>query len=371
MANQKKSTTAKTSQKTRKKKNKGSFGGKLLIVALSLGAIYFCISTFLGGLVNQGGQIDEDIRTAEELQDKVVNILVAGIDWEEDRSSANTDVLVYVTLDVENKKVSALQIPRDVYVGEDTGSRKINGVYMNGKDNNKINNLAKVINEKLGLTVDHYATLDMEGFIRMVDGIDGGLRMYVPCPIVLKDKTTGKEETIIEEAGWYYVSGELAEQIVRNRNYKGSADTMRLEVQQYFYASLIKYFSEELNVSDFIKIMNRFTQYLTTDMHWTRIASLAQFGFSVDFANIKLIKPDVKGYDVIINGNKSATNILVAEKENWAEILNNNFRPYQDAVPADKLGIPGTPPQGEIVRDYGVVKGSEKTIRDILGKTQQ
>ena len=353
--------------KKAKKKNRLISG--LLVVVMVLGIITVAGNRFLSNIVNTGEEIKEDIRTAEDIKDDVVNILVCGIDYEEDRTSANTDVILYVSCDIANKKVSAFQIPRDTYIGDDvSGTGKVNSVFSHGKNKNQIMNLIEVINDKLGLPIDHYATLDMEAFIKMVDGIDGGLQMYVPFPIVLKDKTTGVEETIISEAGWHYVSGVTAEQIVRNRNYP-NADVQRLEVQGYFYASLVKYFTENLNVSDFIKIMSRFTTYLTTDMHWTKVASLAKFAFSVAYEDMVLIKPSLHGYDVIKTGKTSATNILVCEEQQWADLLNQYCRPHQAEVSAEQLKMPDAPPAGEVVRDYGVTEKSIRTIADILAGT--
>ena len=80
----------------------------LLAVAIVVGGGVFCFNKLFGGMFGSGEQIDEDIRTAEDLQDKVVNILVCGVDYTEGRTSANTDTMLYVTLDVEGKKVSIL-----------------------------------------------------------------------------------------------------------------------------------------------------------------------------------------------------------------------------------------------------------------------
>ncbi|MBR5521687.1 MAG: LCP family protein [Oscillospiraceae bacterium] len=340
----------------------------LLAVAIVAGGAVFCFNKMFGNMFSSGEEISKDIRTAEDLQDKVINILVCGVDYTDGRTSANTDTMLYVTLDVEGKKVSALQIPRDTFIGDDVktgGSKKVNAVYGHGDEKNQIMNLVKVINDKLGLPVDHYVTLDMDALIAMVDWIDWGFEMYVPYPVVLQDKNTGETNTLIAEPGWYQLGGEQVEVIVRNRNYPGG-DTARLEVQNYFYASLVKNFMENLNVSDFIKVLPRFTQYITTDLSMARIASMAKFGFTVAYEDMALVKPAVYGYDVVFEGNTYKTNILVADKEDWANVLNTYFRPYQDPVSADELKLPGTPPAGEVAREYGRVSGSLRTIGDIL-----
>ena len=368
MSNKHTYVTKSEQRRAAKKKKKAKTLRTFIIAAVCVLAVVFGANALINGMYQHGGKVDSDIRTADELKGDVMNILVCGIDWNEGRTSANTDVMMYVTLDIKSKKVSAFQIPRDTYIGEDvnTGNTgKINAVYGKNGSDNPIMDVAKTLNSKLNLSIDHYVTLDMDAFINVVNGIDGGLDMYVPCPITLKDKTTGREETIIPEAGWYKVDGALAEQIVRNRNYP-NADVYRLEVQRYFYAAVIKYFTENTSVSDFIKIMSRFTQYLTTDMDWKEIASIAQFGFSVDYNDMVLIKPELHGYDVIKTGKKSATNVIVPVEDNWAELLNTYCRPYQNESDGSVLQLPTQPPAGQVVRDYGITESSITTIGELL-----
>lgn len=350
-------------QARRKKRNRALF-----MLGVFVGII--CAVAFVGSKFsyNKGSKIDNEYLTADDLRGDTMHILVCGIDWEEDRSTANTDVIMYVTLDMKNNSVTAFQIPRDTYIGEDVntgGSGKINSVYGKGGNDNPMMDLVEVLNKKLGLPVDHYASLDMEAFIKMVDGIDGGLDMYVPCPIVLKDKATGNEQTIIPQAGWYKVSGETAEQIVRNRNY-GTRDLQRLEVQRYFYAAVIKYFMENTDINDFIKIMSRFTEYLTTDMDWREIASIAKFGLGVSYENMHLVKPQLHGYDVIKTGHTNYSNVLVPVESNWVALINQYCLIHEEDTSEAAAGLPTRPPAGEIVRDHGVTEESITTIGDLL-----
>lgn len=190
-----------------KKKKKAKTLRTFIIAAVCVLAVVFGANALINGMYQHGGKVDSDIRTADELKGDVMNILVCGIDWNEGRTSANTDVIMYVTLDIKSKKVSAFQIPRDTYIGEDvnTGNTgKINAVYGKNGSDNPIMDVAKILNSKLNLSIDHYVTLDMDAFINVVNGIDGGLDMYVPCPITLKDKATGRE-------GNHYSRGRLVQ----------------------------------------------------------------------------------------------------------------------------------------------------------------
>lgn len=352
----------KSSSKRRKKSNPKRTLIACVVAICIVAVMIFAVDGAISGMYQEGEKVPENVQTAEEIKDDVVNILVCGIDMEEGRDTYKTDVIIYVTMDIKAGTVKALQIPRDTFVGEPSKTGKINGVYADGDDPNGIMNLIETINKRFGLAVDHYATLDMEAFVDMVNWIDGGLDMYVPFEITIKDDN-GNKETIIKEAGWYKVNGDLAAAIVRNRNYGGS-DSTRLEVQSYFYASVIKYF-KDLGVSDMLKNLPRFTPYITTDMHWTRIAGLATEALNIEYENMAIIKPGIHGYDVKTSRN-GTQNLLEIPQQEWLDIINKHFRPYQD--PVEALDIDEI--EGEIVNDWGATGITVTNIGELLANAE-
>ncbi|MBP1551493.1 MAG: LCP family protein [Oscillospiraceae bacterium] len=352
-----------SSKKRRKKKNPKRTLIACLVAICIVAVMIFAVDGAIGNMYNEGEEIPENMQTAEEIKDDVVNILVCGVDMEEGRDTYKTDVIMYVTMDIKAGTVKALQIPRDTFVGEPSKTGKINSVYSDGSHDNGIMNLVETLNQRFGLAVDHYATLDMEAFVEVVDWIEGGLEMYVPYPITIKDGN-GNQETIIKEAGWHYVNGETAEAIVRNRNYAGG-DIQRMEVQSYFYASVIKYF-KEIGVSDSLKLLPRFTPYITTDMHWSRIAGLATEALNMDYSNMAIIKPGIHGYDIRTKRN-GVQNLLEIPQDEWLEIINKHFRPYQE--PVEALHIDEI--EGEVVNDYGATGITVTNLGDLLAGTAQ
>lgn len=350
--------TYKAQEAAQKRKKKKQRNPKKVLVACILsiaiiGGMIFAVDKAIGNMYNVGEEIPEDLTTDNKIDQDVVNILVCGIDWDDSRTAKMTDVIVYVTLDVKAGKVSLLQIPRDTYVGEPANNGKINGVYKDGDEKNQIMNVVRTLNQRFGLTVDHYVTVDMESFTILVDHIEHGLNMYVPCPIILLDKETGKTQTLYEEEGWYTVDGATAEAILRNRNYP-DGDVSRLQVQSAFYASLLKHF-KEVGVVVCAQLVPTFAKFVTTDMHWTRMVALVTEVLNIDFNNMQIIKPSVHGY--VADGQA----IVAVEEEEWLRILNENFRPYQEPltdITTDELG--------EITTDYGVTQTTVQTIGGIL-----
>ena len=351
------SETDSAPKKRRKKKKNPKKTLAICLAAICIvGVAIFAIDKAISGMYNQGENIPEDLRTDGAIDQDVVNILVCGIDWDDSRTAKMTDVIVYATIDIKAKEVSLLQIPRDTYVGEPSKTGKINGVYGGGKEENQIMNVVKMLNERFGLSVDHYVTLDMESFTILIDHLENGLNMYVPCPIILKDGA-GNEQVLYSEAGWYQVDGATAEAILRNRNYP-EADVQRLEVQSAFYASIIKHF-KETGVVVTAQLVPTFAKFITTDMHWTRIVALATEALNMDFNNMQIIKPSVHGY--VADGQA----VVAVEEEEWVRIINENFRPYQEPITeinTDELG--------EITQDYGTTQTTTQTIGAILAGAQ-
>ncbi|MBR2027873.1 MAG: LCP family protein [Oscillospiraceae bacterium] len=348
-------TTPAKKRVKKKKDNKRTLAICLAAICI-VGVVIFAVDRAITGMYNHGTNIPDELKTDSKIDQDVVNILVCGIDWDDGRTAKMTDVIVYATLDVKAKQVSLLQIPRDTFVGEPSRTGKINGVYGGGKEKDPILNVVKTINERFGLTVDHYVTLDMQSFTILIDHLENGLNMYVPCPIILKDGN-GNQQTLYSEAGWYQVDGVTAEAILRNRNYP-EGDVQRLEVQSAFYASIIKHF-KEVGVVVTAQLVPTFAKFITTDMHWTRMVALATEVLNMDFNNMQIIKPSVHGY--VADGQA----IVAVEEEEWLNIINENFRPYQEPVEdivTDEIG--------EITQDYGVTQTTTQTIGAILAGAQ-
>ena len=285
---------------------------------------------------------DPDIEANGE---RFYNLLVFGIDYDADDSGRTyaegkgmTDVILYVQIDRDTRKVNVLQIPRDTWygdtmVGDITGYQcKINEVYANGPDQDHlVNNLANEIYELYKLPIDNYVYIEMDAFKTMID-VMGGIEMYVPWDIVYKDKTTG-EEVLAVPQGRHKVSGDAAELILRNRNYAQS-DYKRLETQQYFYAALVKTFLEDYTLADYYTTCKLIAHYINTSLDITDIWGLYDTMLKIEPENIFIVR--APGGAAHINGH---TWVYYIDRENCARILNEHFRSPDKPVPAEELGL--------------------------------
>ncbi|HIR60230.1 MAG TPA: LCP family protein [Candidatus Faecivivens stercoravium] len=292
--------------------------------------------------------IDEDIKTPESEAGRVVNFLVAGIDYNTTDATAGvsrgklTDVIMVVQIDLETGSVSALQIPRDTWVGTNVSATgKINAVYgLSG-----IDGLAEVIYDRLLIPIDHYVTVDMDGFIAIVDAI-GGVTITIDETFTL--------EGVTFTPGTHTLSGIEAEKFVRERHSRSGGDIGRINAQRQFLAAL---FSEmkDLSASELTSLASVVMQNVTTDLSVGTALSLVQEILTMDTDNMSFYM--LPGQTATAYNGQS---IWSAHKDELAAILNEHFRPYSDKVPAENLPIE------EVANTVDYYDDNSATVTDIL-----
>ncbi len=170
----------------------------LFLGAFGAGALLHTYRRMTGG----HGSISQTIKDMKETafeptqgfagQDKLT-IVCMGIDdnWTNSdvvyTSSARTDTLFVLTLDLKNKKATMLSIPRDTYahiVGtKNDWHFKINAAYTTGGPERTV----ATVNEFLGANANHYMVLNIDATKKMVDAI-GGVDVNVEHEMHYHDK---------------------------------------------------------------------------------------------------------------------------------------------------------------------------------------
>ena len=281
--------------------------------------------------VSSGDELDEELQTPDYLRDQTMTFLVAGLDYAEDREIINTDVIMVVNLDFENKKANVLQIPRDTYVGEQlVVYGKINGLYnwglKDGDGTTGISVLASVICDQLKLTIDNYVCVDMAVFSTLVDKLGG-------VEVTLDEEVTLTEGTVLTP-GTHLLDGATAENFVRNRDFT-QADIARLKMQRFFFGGLLKKLFNTPKM-ELLSLIQACYPYMDTDLtiqEMLKLASTAQ-GFSSE--NITIVR--APGEPVAAYGIYDL-DVWTLHRDKLAEILNEYMRPYTDDVLPEDLGV--------------------------------
>ena len=209
---------------------------------------------------------------------------------------------------------------------------KLNAVHSySGKEMGPKNAVLQ-IEDLLGIKIDHYVKVDLEGFREIVDAV-GGVEVDVPQDMHWDMRDTG-DPLIDLKKGMQHLDGEKAEQLVRFRRY-ADGDVGRIQVQQLFLKALAeKVLSTESiikNLPDYIKI---FYQHVETDVTLTDALKYANYINKLDMSRISMeTLPGVGQYV----GNVS---YFLHDADATKEMVDRVFYNVAPAVPEGETGTP-------------------------------
>ena len=101
-----------------------------------------------------------------------LNVLVLGVDTRPDdpEMGSRTDTIMLVQVVPKTGDVKLLSVPRDLYVEVEPGEKdRINAAYNYGG----IEQTVDALENYSGVSIDHYAIVDFDGFREIIDAIDG------------------------------------------------------------------------------------------------------------------------------------------------------------------------------------------------------
>lgn len=155
-------------------------------------------------------------------------ILISGLD--DNNGGADSNFLV--TVNIGQGFVHAVSIPRDTKAVYGGHSHKINAAYNSGG----MERLSEVVSDQLGIPVDYTVTVNLKGFIQLVDAI-GGVDFYIPVNMNYDDPN--QNLSIHFSKGMRHLNGKEAMKVVRFRHNNdgtgyGSEDIGRMKTQQDF-----------------------------------------------------------------------------------------------------------------------------------------
>jgi len=153
------------------------FGFELFAGPLSLKAITQASQPDPGEVDASPSDWFEEMFGEDEITDGPLNVLVLGVDTrpDDEEMGSRTDTIMLVQVVPKRGDVKLLSIPRDLYVEVEPGDKdRINAAYNYGG----IDETISAVENYSGLPIDHYATIDFEGFEKVIDAM-GGVRVDV------------------------------------------------------------------------------------------------------------------------------------------------------------------------------------------------
>jgi LCP family protein required for cell wall assembly len=327
-----------------------------LVVAVVTGVV---ISVAYGKLDKNfitGDPIDHKTKKHHHIGGDPLDILVMGsdsragagndIDGQTDIGErSDTTILVHVSAD--RKTVYGVSLPRDAMVRR-PDCEGPDGETVPGAELDMFNaaySLAGAtctvaqVEELTGIYIDHYVTLDFNGFKDMVEAVHG---VTVCIPEAVDDSAHG----ITFEAGTQELDGQQALDYVRERSSTPNADIGRMKRQQAFMASMINKvvsagtLTRPSRVYNFLKAA---TGSIVTDPGLSSLSGLVHLAWEfrrTDLDNISFITVPFEEYPPDPNRLQWSA----SAKGLWKVILEDQPLPKkyrEEAISADKP--PGTP----------------------------
>jgi LCP family protein required for cell wall assembly len=171
------------------------------------------------------------------------NFLILGIGGGAHEGADLTDTIIIASLDAENKTVTMLSVPRDLYVKDSIlFDSRINEVYFRAKEYLKSSTkgaeyMKDKVEELAGIPIHYWVKIDFKGFKDLIDAL-GGIDVYVVEDI--NDQLYPKDGTFLYEPfviakGEHHLDGEVALKYARSRKTTSDFDRARRQ-QQIIYA---------------------------------------------------------------------------------------------------------------------------------------
>lgn len=262
---------------------------------------------------------EEARRSHLERKPDFYTILVSGTD----DGNGNSDTNILVAVDTANDSIYGVSIPRDTKAVIGGRNRKINYAFGSGG----MELLAQVVGEQLGIPVDYTVSVDLQGFVALVDAV-GGVTFNVPINMDYEDPY--QDLYIHIPKGVQTLSGADALKVVRFREGYASQDIGRMETQQNFLKAVAKQVLKVDNLGKIDQFVKIFHAYVDTDLTVNNLAWLGKEAIGMG--------PEAVSFSTLPGEWHSP--YIYLDQEAVLELINQHLNPYvEDRVPED-LHIP-------------------------------
>jgi LCP family protein required for cell wall assembly len=231
-----------------------------------------------------------------ELDPPWVTILLLGSDEGPRQAGDRTDTMIVAAIQRETGRAVLFGVPRNL-VGVPVRARwryhePLNWLYQYanrrprlfpGARNPGATALKQAISRLLGIRIDYYAMVDLNGFVKMVDAL-GGVRIHVKERIVDEVTRPAWRETKpridVHPGRTYRFTGRTALAYVRSR--KSSNDYRRMARQRCFLSALAEQIDVRSVLRNFGSLADSVETSMRTDVPLDRAPDLARLAAGVD-----------------------------------------------------------------------------------------
>lgn len=277
----------------------------------------------------QSGDIWFDVEESDNLvrREGVYNILLAGTDAD----GQHIDSMMVVSYDTLSLKVGVVSVPRDTLVDRPVDQNPKLAYGQGG-----VEQRAEDISLLLGVPIDYYIQIDLEGLVSVVDYV-GGIDFYVPCDMDYDDPY--QDLQIHFDEGMQHLNGKAVMEVARfrrNNDNSGYYDAGRTETQRKLLVTLVKQVMTWDNVTKLEEIVEWANECIDTNLPLKDMFFLASqaVGFDVDHG---METAALTGNsEVIWNGYRYCFQL---DEEDTLDAVNRLLNPYTRNLTLDDMNI--------------------------------
>jgi LCP family protein required for cell wall assembly len=238
-----------------------------------------------------------------------LNILLIGGDFGEGRTGIRTDTMITVSIDPATGETAMFSVPRNwtqAPLPEGMGvwdcdcyPELINELWVAGErypdafpgpGTPSENAVKGVISEFLGISIDYYAMVNLDGFVDIVDAL-GGVEIYVPS-LVIDEKYPNEDGTSYErieiQPGWQTFDGHLALAYARTRNQ--DSDYYRMNRQRCVIEAMMQQADPVSLLANFGTLADVIKETMLTDIPIDTLPALVELLPKVDLENVVSVR---------------------------------------------------------------------------------
>ncbi len=272
--------------------------------------------------------------------ENIYTFLVVG----KDKVGSNTDVIMVACLDTENHTLNVVSIPRDTYANTTYRSHRINSIYGVGGADGLMDHIA----DFMGYRPDFYAVVDLNAFIKLVDGVDG-VDYEVPRNMNYDDDAQNLH--IHFTKGMTHMTGQKAMEYCRYRAGYADADIGRIDAQHDFLMAAAKQILAKKDSIPVTTLINIVLNDVKTDLDLSSCTWLAGELLKLDAKNIQF-------FTLPANYNDSVHGVgyVTVHIDDWVQMLNDYFDPFYEEITTANLDVAGRNSNGTLYATSGTLK---------------
>lgn len=247
-----------------------------------------------------------------------------------DKAGTLTDVMMVLRYDTNAQTVGVVSIPRDTLVARQKGNPHL--VYGGGGVDQRIQD----VSDMLGVPIDCYVKVNIKGFIRLVDYLEG-IDFYVPCDMNYDDPA--QDLSIHYTKGTRHLNGQQAMEVARfrkNNDGSGYSDVGRTQTQQKLLIALAKKvlsWGSLTKINGFVEIFN---ENVDTDLSLNEMLYFASQAVNLDpSTGVETATLPGRG-DGVYRGYRYCYEL---DREGTLELVNRLINPYDRDLTLEDMNI--------------------------------